>query len=286
MIYKEGDLISIPKPSRELQIKNRLIKAIEFTPAIQIIGIALLFVMLIGFGAWSFAPKVVETKYFLRTKVDTIVRVDTVVKIKREVKTFVVDKSWGNSQVNTPVTNKKNFIAKDDKEEVVNVGKNEHGFTRYQMMMWSLKNDESFKNTAYPDGKYYSVGFGFNMNPDNKNLLKKKGKLNLIKGWGKGAKVTWQDAIELTQLYIDHAILPSMPKGLNTNQQVALAIKAYNSGKLKLGACCGGKKTCGKGIKHHNQRRAFEWKLYHGKVTAKEWETIRNNAIKLDALHK
>ncbi len=165
------------------------------------------------------------------------------------------------------------------------------GYTKYEKIMWALKTEESFRSKAYPDGPYYSIGFGFNMNPHNKRMLQQQEKTHLIKGWGKGATTTWENSIVLTQIFIDHNITPNLKnQKLTHDQYVAKALKFYNSGSFSLGSCCNGKKGCGnrnKNIRtHHNKRRNFESRLYKGRINDATWDKIRKKAISIEMNHR
>lgn len=215
--------------------------------------------------------------------------------IIRNTETIIVEKEVRTTdtvyQMKVIPVNKSWFSPTPTPEKKQSVENRKSGYTKYEKIIWALKTEESFRNKAYPDGDYYSIGFGFNMNPYNKNMLKKLNKEHLIKGWGKNATTTWENSIELTQIFIDHNITPNLKdKNLTDDQYVAKALKFYNSGSFSLGSCCRGKKSCGsrnKNIRvHHNKRRNFESRLYKGKITNKTWSQIRRKAINVEMNHR
>ena len=273
----------------EAKIRDGLITWVSKVPVKVIMaqGFAIIGIFIVsGFLlAFSVKPREIIVKQYF-TKTDSFFGVDTF----HHFKAILVDKSWGT---------KSNYVEPDkvptDKKFTETV-KSSSKYTPYQKKMWLIKTEESFRAKSYPDGKYHSIGFGFNLHPENYDMLKRKGKLYLVKNWkrggsGKNATTTWDNAIELSQLYIDEHIKPHLKKGLTEDQQVALSLKAYNTGRLTLGPCCGAKKSgCGASKKStrivHTARRNFEWRLYHGKVTIQEWEKIRLKAADLDRQHK
>lgn len=239
--------------------------------------------------AFSVKPRVIVMKQYF-TKTDSFFGVDTF----NNFKAILIDKSWGKkSNMMKP-----NLVPTNKKFTKVVTSKRK-GYSVYEKRIWMLKTDESFRKEAYEDGKFYSIAFGFNMNDVNHKLLKRLGKLHLIEGkWNSPqARVTWENGIELTQIYIDHNINPGLKllekqrgERYTDDQLVALACKAYNSGNFTLGKCCGAKSRCGASKKStrtvHNARRNFEWRLYNGQVTSQEWEKIRLKAIKVESDHK
>jgi GH24 family phage-related lysozyme (muramidase) len=241
----------------------------------------ILFIVLLGIIAGlSLKPEkvVVRETRFIR-QVTTQYLTDTVYKMK----IVPVDKTWA-----LPREQKKVFPTTK--------------YTVYQKTMWMLKAHESFRYKAYPDGQYYSIAFGFNMNPHNYQLLKRLDKLHLIKGkWNtKNAKVTWEDGIELTQIYIHENINQKIKEldkkrkvKFTDDQKVALSCKAYNTGNFNLGKCCAGRGKKGycqsdnKAVRNaHNMRRRTESLLYSGKFPKEKWETIRTQALKIEIQHK
>jgi GH24 family phage-related lysozyme (muramidase) len=263
------DLIKTPDKSKV--IKSKLIAFVIKTP-LQILAVfGIGFLCLIGL-LWYKFPRT------LTVKEEVIVR-DTVFS-EPETKLTEKVKRIRSPRIRTSSSSIEN--KKKEPKKVEEVKRNNLGYSRYEMIMWCLKKDENFRKNAYPDGKYYSIGYGFNMHPDNKTLLRESGNLHLINGWGKGATTTKENALKLTQLYIDKIIFPQLPTHYNANQQAAMTIKAYNTGNVKLGPCCGGRKGCGKGLKVHTQRRLFEVRLFAGQVKKQEWELIRKAAEKVD----
>lgn len=261
----------VKTPDRSKVIKSKLIMFVIKTPLriLAVFGIG--FLCLIGLLWYKFPRTLTITE-------EVIVR-DTVFS---EPKTKFTEKV---ERIRSPRVRTSSSSTKNKKEEpkkVEEVKRNNLGYSRYEMIMWCLKKDENFKKKAYPDGKYYSIGYGFNMHDDNYRLLEKSRNLNLINGWGEKATTTKENALRLTQLYIHHIIIPQLPKDYNANQQAAMAMKAYNTGKVKLGSCCGGRKGCGRGLEAHKQRRIFEVRLSRGEVTKQEWERIRRAAEKID----
>jgi hypothetical protein len=260
----------VKTPDKSKVIKSKLIAFVIKTP-LQILAVfGIGFLCLIGLLWYKFPRTLVTTnEVTIRDTVINEVRIRDTVIIRKMV-IHKIPTSFG--------------ITKANKKEVEDeeVKRNNLGYSRYQMIMWSLKKDENFRKNAYPDGKYYSIGYGFNMHPDNKILLEKSGNSHLINGWGKGATTTKENALKLTQLYIDKIIFPQLPTHYNANQQAAMTMKAYNTGNVKLGPCCGGKKGCGKDLKVHTLRRLFEVRLFAGQVTKQEWELIRKAAEKID----
>ena len=248
--------------------------------------IVILITVLLGIIAGlSLKPEkmVVRETRFIK-QVTTQYLTDTVYKMK----IIPVNKAWA-----LPREQKKVFPKEDNLSTE---------YTVYQKTMWMLKAHESFRYTAYPDGQYYSIAFGFNMNPHNYQLLKRLDKLYLITGkWNtKNAKVTWKDGIELTQIYIHENInqkIKELDKGkkvkLTDDQKVALSCKAYNTGNFNLGKCCAGRRKKGycqsdnKAVRNaHNMRRQTESLLYSGKFPEKKWETIRKQALQIEIQHR
>lgn len=261
----------VKTPDRSKVIKSKLIVFITKVPLRILAFLGIGFLCLIGVLWYKFPRTLTITE-------EVIVR-DTVFNNPKTQPTEKVKKirSPRIRISSSSIENKKG-----EPKKVEEVKRKYLGYTRYQMIMWCLKKDENFKERAYPDGKYYSIGYGFNMHPDNYILLKESGNLHLINGWGEKATTTKENALKLTQLYIDKIIIPQLPTHYNANQQAAMAMRAYNTGRLNLGACCGGKKTCGKGLKVHNERRLFEIRLFKGSVRKEEWERIRRAAEKVD----
>jgi hypothetical protein len=263
------DLIKTPDKAKV--IKSKLIAFVIKTPLqiLAVFGIGFLF--LIGL-LWYKFPRTLTVKEEVVVR-DTVFS-EPITKSTEKVKRICSPRIRTSSSY---IKNKK-----EEPKKVEEVKRNNLGYSRYQMIMWCLKKDENFRKNAYTDGKYYSIGYGFNMHPDNKILLEKSGNLHLINGWGRGATTTKENALKLTQLYIHNIIIPQLPKDYNANQQAAMAMKAYNTGKVRLGPCCNGTKGCGKGLESHKQRRIFEVRLFEGKVTKQEWERIRKEAEKVD----
>lgn len=228
-----------------------------------------LFLILIGF-LWYKFPRTIT-----QTETETIVEV--------QFDTVVIERHIPQSRIR--VKKNKIFQSSVSKSESKKVQEltGFAGYTRYQMLMWHLKAEEQFRSSAYADGDYYSIGFGFNMHPQNKEVLKRTSNLHLINGWGKGATTTWENAVKLTQIYLENAVLPNLEdKGYTVEQEVAIAAHAYNTGKMKIGPCCGGIKRCGKGLIAHNRRRLFEYRLYYGQVKKREWDKIKNTAFNIE----
>lgn len=263
-------LVKTP-PDKSKIIKSKLIAFVIKTPLRILAFLGIGFLCLIGLLWYKFPRTLVTTnEVTIRDTVINEIRIRDTVVIRKMV-IHKIPTSFGITKSEEKETKK-----------VEEVKRNAFGYSRYEMIMWCLKKDENFKTNAYPDGKYYSIGYGFNMHDDNYRLLKKSGNLHLINGWGRRATTTKENALKLTQLYIDKIIIPQLPKDYDANQQAAMAMKAYNTGKVKLGPCCGGKKGCGKGLEVHTKRRIFEVRLFWGKVTKEEWERIRKAAEKID----
>lgn len=286
---------NLPQKVKE-KVRHGLLTWVSKTPVkdlllqvFAILGIAVMSGFLVAF---TVKPTEVVVKQ-LYTRTDTVVKRDTV----RQFKSILIDKNWGT---------KSNMVKPDhvptDKKFTKTVTGKKSKYTVYEKTMWMLKADESFRYKAYPDGENYSVAFGFNMNDENYKLLKRLGKLHLIKGkWNsRKAHVTWEDGIELTQIYIHNNINTGLKalekknkKKFTDDQKVALACKAYNSGNFKLGKCCKGRKKDGycqsnneSTRKAHNHRRSTEYQLYGGKFPAYKWEEIRQKAIEVETNHK
>ena len=139
------------------------------------------------------------------------------------------------------------------------------GYTRYQVLMWSLKANESYSHVWYPDGDYKAIGFGYN------HLGQKKRKEQI--SWAtKDGKVTYTEATQILCDYVerigksDRFVSFSKKKKLDDWQEIAVIAHMYNCGSVQktgIQGCCGKRTGCGKGYNSHNQRRKFEVALWN-----------------------
>lgn len=156
------------------------------------------------------------------------------------------------------------------------------GYDVYGTVVFHLIAHESFRPTAYKDGKYPSIGFGLNLTPIHKEWGAR------ILGMKKFPKrITWEQGKKLLRAYINERLAPEFPdNGLLTPQQrVAKIVHAYNRGTgsaNNIHNCCGGYKGCGSRDRDvrsaHTTRRIWEGIAWRGGLTPQMIEKDRLKA--------
>lgn len=190
-------------------------------------------------------------------------------------------------------TNKKESIKqKPVSQDISAIPLGERPYTQFEIAMYYLKSHESFRPHEYDDGTYPSKGFGLNLSPEHVNWATDVlGFPARSRDWSyaEGQKLLrafWSEKRERFIANNSH---------LTPNQQTAILLHSYNTGKYKnIQGCCGSKRGCGRRgsgknaniRKSHNSRRDFEWRLYNNQVTHEEITNIRKQAIKVDATWK
>lgn len=170
------------------------------------------------------------------------------------------------------------------------VGELPEGYDVYGTVVYHLIAHESFRPTAYPDGKYPSIGFGLNLTPTHK---KWGARILGTKTFPK--RITWEQGKKLLRAYINERLAPEFPdNGLLTPQQrVAKIVHSYNRGSGSadnVHNCCGGYKGCGSRDsdirKAHTARRIWEGIAWRGGLTKEMIEKDRLKAEERRAIYQ
>lgn len=146
---------------------------------------------------------------------------------------------------------------------------------------------ESFREKAYKDGQYPSVGFGFNLHPDHRELFKRLlGRSPCPGGDCMKTTVSKDEAVILLRHVFSKDYQHYLSK-YSSDERAALAaaLRAYNRGpgshnRHYVGSCCGAKVGCGsKDLKirtSHMVRRLIETSIITG--TSSQIKDIVNGA--------
>lgn len=162
-------------------------------------------------------------------------------------------------------------------------------YSEYQVIIWSLMVDESFRPWRYPDGDHPSTAFGLNLTPEHKAWGAKKLGLKSFP-----SRVTWEQGKVLLAAYVAEHLAPVYKdQRLTPQQRVAKIIHAYNRGQASakdVSNCCRARKGCGSKDpdirKDHSRRRRFEVILMKGGLTIQMIEDLRAAAIAKEKLWK
>jgi hypothetical protein len=156
-----------------------------------------------------------------------------------------------------------------------------HGFSLYEVLIWHLKAHEGFLPYYYPDGKFPSIGCGYNL----------VNGMEMLNPYLKDGYLDFQEGILLTRDYLEKVAIPIVKAtypNLNPRQQLAWTLHYYNTGNLKsLDGCCEKRIGCGSDDadvrKVHNTRRKYERSLYDGKLTKSQILADQKSATKIQS---
>lgn len=271
-----------------VKIENGIVKVegVQGIKGIKIVPIILLVLLsLVGCSALfrAVAPVEIE-KTIVVTKVDTVADETLIAKLKNELS----NERKKRKLLEKEVVKEKYSVDKELDGLKKSLGSNTttnvkrlHGYTPFEIAMYFLKAHESFRPYEYPDGQYNSKGFGLNLSPDHvKWATKHLGFPCRKRNW------TYQEGTKLLYAYWAK-MKEEHPDVKDEFKLVALLLHKYNTGNTKsLAGCCGVSKGCGRGLKAHKERRAFEVKLFNHKISKDEIEYYKQEAIKTDAKWK
>jgi len=199
------------------------------------------------------------------------------------------------------------FLTSADKEKVVynNIPEKENekvqGYTPFQIGIWHLKTAESFRPNLYPDGKYPSIAFGYNL---------VHGKVEVPQTWESGTQLLYDTYNKVKKNIEDQSRFDELDEW----QKMAMICRFYNRGPASLPnfkisspkllkGCCNGTYTCGnlatsykikngKRVKvyhiqeSHNPRRMFEYYIFTKQFDKINFEELKQKCIDLQNKHE
>lgn len=180
------------------------------------------------------------------------------------------------------------FLTSANKEKIVykNIPETEkkvQGYTPFEVGIWHLKTAESFRPNLYPDGKFPSIAFGY-------NLI--HGKVKVPQTWKSGTELLYntygkvKKEIESQSRFDD----------LDEWQKMAIICRFYNRGtgsmpafgfnKVKdLQYCNNGSYECihktEKIAKAHKERRMFEYYIFTHQFNKLDFKQLKQDCIDL-----